>query len=61
MFLASSLLHRYTVRIALLCRINGLIHTLSVKFAQDDVHFVQDLEIPSSDPAYIDELIDRRG
>ncbi len=44
-----------------ICRVNGLIHTLAVKFAQDDVHVVRDLDIPSSDPAYIDELIDRKG
>ena len=38
-----------------------VIHTLSAKFAQDDVKFVENLEIPSDDPEYIDELIDKRG
>jgi len=42
-------------------RVWGLIHTLSAKFAQDDVKFVENLEIPSDDPEYIDELIDKRG
>ena len=42
-------------------RVWGLIHTLSVKFAQDDVKIVKDLEIPSDQPEYIEELIDKRG
>ena len=42
-------------------RVWGLIHTLSAKFAQDDVKFVENLEIPSDDPEYIEELIDKRG
>ena len=42
-------------------RLNGLIHTLAVKFAQDDVHIVEDLEIPSADPKFVEDLIDERG
>jgi len=42
-------------------RVWGLIHTLSAKFAQDDVKFVQNLEIPSDKPEYIEDLIDKRG
>ena len=42
-------------------RVLGLIHTLSAKFAQDDVRIVRDLEIPSDDPKYIEKLIDQRG
>ena len=42
-------------------RVAGLIHTLSAKLAQDDVRFVKDLEIPSDDPKFIEDLIDERG
>jgi len=42
-------------------RVLGLIHTLSAKFAQDDVKFVQNLEIPSDKPEYIEDLIEKRG
>ena len=42
-------------------RVWGLIHTLSTKFAQDDVKIVKNLEIPSDQPEYIEELIDKRG
>lgn len=41
-------------------RLNGLIHTLAVKFAQDDLHIVTDLEIPTDDPRYMDELVEAR-
>ena len=42
-------------------RVTGLIYTLASKFAQDDVHFVKDLEIPTDDPKYLEDLIDERG
>ncbi|TRY74848.1 hypothetical protein TCAL_00531 [Tigriopus californicus] len=42
-------------------RLNGLIHALSVKFAQDDVHIVRDLHIPSPDPEYIEDFIENQG
>merc|ERR1719322_2117023 len=42
-------------------RVTGLIHCLSAKFAQDDVHIVKNLDLPSDEPEYIDNLIDNRG
>lgn len=42
-------------------RLTGLIHCLSAKFAQDDVRIVQDLNIPSDQPEYIENLIEDRG
>jgi large subunit ribosomal protein L4 len=42
-------------------RVQGLIHTLSVKFAQDDVHIVSDLEIPTNEAKYVEDLVDERG
>lgn len=41
-------------------RLMGLVSTLSVKLAQDDLHIVNDLEIPTEDPAYVKELIEKR-
>lgn len=41
-------------------RVAGLTSTLSVKFAQDDLHIVNDLEIPTSDPQFIKDLIEER-
>ncbi|KAI4490024.1 hypothetical protein M0804_004206 [Polistes exclamans] len=42
-------------------RIAGLTSTLSVKLAQDDLHLVKDLEIPSNEPSYIKQLIEERN
>ncbi|XP_071563365.1 large ribosomal subunit protein uL4m [Temnothorax nylanderi] len=42
-------------------RIAGLTATLSVKLAQDDLHIVDELEIPSSEPSYIEQLIEERN
>ncbi|XP_046823989.1 39S ribosomal protein L4, mitochondrial [Vespa crabro] len=42
-------------------RIAGLTSTLSVKFAQDDLHLVNDLEIPSEESSYIEQLIVERN
>lgn len=42
-------------------RIAGLTSTLSVKLAQDDLHLVKDLEIPSNEPSYIEQLIEERN
>lgn len=39
----------------------GLTTTLSVKLAQDDLHVVKDLEIPTDDPEYIKSLIEKRN
>lgn len=41
-------------------RVWGLISSLTVKLAQDDLHVVKDLEIPTKDPSYIEELLDKR-
>ncbi|XP_050424629.1 39S ribosomal protein L4, mitochondrial [Adelges cooleyi] len=41
-------------------RVYGLTSTLSVKLAQDDLHVVKDLEIPTDDPSYINDLVESR-
>lgn len=41
-------------------RVLGLTSALSVKLAQDDLYIITDLELPSSDPAYMEELIEAR-
>ncbi|KAL0100331.1 hypothetical protein PUN28_019592 [Cardiocondyla obscurior] len=42
-------------------RVSGLIATLSIKFAQDDLHIIDNLNIPTSDPSYIEQLIEERN
>lgn len=42
-------------------RILGLTSTLSVKLAQDDLHVVNNLEIPAEDQSYMEELIKTRN
>ncbi|KYN43355.1 39S ribosomal protein L4, mitochondrial [Trachymyrmex septentrionalis] len=42
-------------------RIAGLTATLSVKLAQDDLHIVNELEIPTLEPSYIEQLIEERN
>lgn len=41
-------------------RLYGLTSALSTKFAQDDLHVVDSLEIPSEDSDYIEELVKSR-
>lgn len=41
-------------------RLAGLTSTLSAKLAQDDLHIVDDLEIPTEDPEYIKNLLIER-
>ena len=41
-------------------RVLGLTSTLSTKLAQDDLHVVDNLELPTEDPKYLQELIDVR-
>lgn len=41
-------------------RVHGLTSTLSVKLAQDDLHVVKDLEIPTNEPKYLEELTKSR-
>lgn len=42
-------------------RIHGLTSTLSAKFAQDDLHVVKDLELPTDEPEYFVDLIEKRN
>lgn len=42
-------------------RLQGLTSTLSVKLAQDDLHVVDSLDIPTDEPQYIEELIESRN
>jgi len=42
-------------------RVYGLTHTLSVKVAQDDLHVVEDLDIPTTDPTFLLDLVRERG
>lgn len=42
-------------------RIQGLTSTLSAKLAQDDLHIVKDLELPSDEPEYLAQLIEGRN
>ena len=39
----------------------GLTHTLSAKFVQDDVHVVNNLDIPTDDTSYLTDLIKTRN
>lgn len=42
-------------------RVRGLIYTLATKFAQDDVHVVRDLDVPTGEPKFMEDLVDERG
>lgn len=42
-------------------RLHGLTTTLSAKLAQDDLHVVKDLDIPTDEPEYLAELIQDRN
>lgn len=42
-------------------RVAGLTSMLSVKLAQDDLHIVDKLEIPTSEPSYIEQMIEKRN
>lgn len=42
-------------------RVLGLTSTLSIKLAQDDLHIVNNLEIPTDDSKFIEELVDSRN
>ncbi|KAJ8950251.1 hypothetical protein NQ314_007956 [Rhamnusium bicolor] len=42
-------------------RLFGLTSTLSIKFAQDDLHVVDNLEIPTEELSYIEELVKSRN
>jgi len=51
--------HYYMIPFAL--RVYGLTNTLTVKFIQDDIHVVKDLEIPTDDSNFLTDLIKTRG
>lgn len=42
-------------------RVMGLTSTLSVKLAQDDLHIIEDVEIPTKDAQFIRDLIKERN
>lgn len=42
-------------------RVLGLTSTLSVKLAQDDLHIISNVDIPSQDPEFIKDLIQERN
>ena len=42
-------------------RVHGLTSTLSVKLAQDDLHIIMNLEIPTDEPNFIEELVRSRN
>ncbi|GLV32701.1 mitochondrial ribosomal protein L4 [Carabus blaptoides fortunei] len=42
-------------------RVLGLTSTLSIKLAQDDLHVVCDIDIPTDDPKFIEEMIKSRN
>lgn len=42
-------------------RVLGLTSALTVKFAQDDLHVVNNLEIPTTEPGYIEDLVYQRN
>lgn len=42
-------------------RIYGLTSTLSAKLAQDDLHLIKNLELPSDEPEFLKDLIENRN
>nr|BAN21196.1 mitochondrial ribosomal protein L4 [Riptortus pedestris] len=42
-------------------RVIGLTSTLSIKLAQDDLHIVENLEIPTDDPQFLKDLVHERN
>lgn len=42
-------------------RLLGLTATLSAKLAQDDLHIVKDLHLPTDEPGYLEQLIESRN
>lgn len=51
----------YFYMLPLTKRVRGLSTALSVKYAQDNLHIVDSLDLPSDDPEYLEELIETRG
>lgn len=42
-------------------RVAGLTSALSIKLAQDDMHIVDDLEIPSKESSFMEQLVEERN
>lgn len=42
-------------------RVAGLTSMLSIKLAQDDLHIIDELEIPTSEPSYVEQLVEERN
>lgn len=42
-------------------RVQGLASTLSVKLAQDDLHVVKNLDMPTDDPEFIKSMMEKRN
>ncbi|KAK2180625.1 hypothetical protein NP493_435g02057 [Ridgeia piscesae] len=42
-------------------RANGLRSALSIKYAQDNLHIVDSLDLPTDEPDYLRELVESRG
>lgn len=42
-------------------RLNGLRATLSAKLAQDDLHIVDSLDLPTDDPDFLTKLVEERN
>lgn len=51
----------YFYMLPIYARVCGLTSTLSAKFAQDDIHVVENLDIPTEDPQFILDLIEERA
>ncbi|KAJ9590791.1 hypothetical protein L9F63_016177, partial [Diploptera punctata] len=51
----------YFYMLSFFTRVNGLISAFSVKLAQDDLHIVDSLEIPTDDPKFIEDLVEERN
>jgi large subunit ribosomal protein L4 len=42
-------------------RLQGLTSTLTVKLAQDDLHVVESLDIPTDEEEYVQQLVESRN
>lgn len=42
-------------------RVMGLLSTLSIKLAQDDLHIVPNLDIPTEDPEFLEDVVRTRN
>ena len=51
----------YFYMLSFYSRVAGLTSALSVKLAQNDLHIVDDLEIPTVEPSYLEDLVEERN